>query len=286
MAKSERLDEIRRTAAAGGGEERIQQQRAKGKLTARERLDLLVDEGCFTELDAFVMARPTELRTRRRARPGRRRGHRLRPRRRPRVYVFSQDFTVFGGSLSEAHAEKICKVMDLAMKTARRSSGSTTPAARASRKASCPSAATPRSSCATRWRPASCRRSARSWGPAPAARFTRPRSPTSSFMVEGTSYMFVTGPDVVKTVTHEDVDFEELGGAMTHTREQRRRALRGRDDEVVAVLQIRATAGVPAVEQRGRSAARREPTDPPDREDPRSTRSSPTIRTSPTTCTA
>src|SRR5207237_1283926 len=114
---TDRLGEMRAKASLGGGEQRIAQQHAKGKLTARERIDLVLDEGSFTELDAFVLARPTELipddervmgdgvvtgfgRIDGRA-----------------VYIFSQDFTVFGGSLAEAHAEKICKVMDLAVKT-------------------------------------------------------------------------------------------------------------------------------------------------------------------------
>src|SRR5919201_1585267 len=116
MKTTDRLSEMRAKAALGGGEQRIGQQHAKGKLTARERVDLLLDDGTFTELDAFVLARPTELI------PDDERvmgegvitgfGHidgRL-------VYVFSQDFTVFGGSLAEAHAAKICKVMDLAVR--------------------------------------------------------------------------------------------------------------------------------------------------------------------------
>src|SRR5437867_772228 len=116
MKATDRLDDMRRRAALGGGEERIQQQHAKGKLTARERVELLVDEGSFVEIDAFVVARPSELvRDEERVMGdgvitgfGRIDG-RL-------VYVFSQDFTVFGGSLAEAHAGKICKVMDLAVR--------------------------------------------------------------------------------------------------------------------------------------------------------------------------
>src|SRR5256885_13589576 len=117
MRTTDRLSEMRAKAALGGGEQRIAQQHAKCKLTARERIDLLLDEGSFTELDAFVMARPSELI----ADEERAMGDgvvtgfgqidgRV-------VYIFSQDFTVFGGSLAEAHAAKICKVMDLAVKT-------------------------------------------------------------------------------------------------------------------------------------------------------------------------
>src|SRR5438067_12236509 len=108
---------MRATASLGGGQQRIAQQHAKGKLTARERIDLVLDEGSFSELDAFVLARPTELIADDERVMGDgvvtgfgRIDGRL-------VYIFSRDFTVFGGSLAEAHAEKICKVMDLAVKT-------------------------------------------------------------------------------------------------------------------------------------------------------------------------
>src|SRR2546430_15885691 len=117
MRTTDRLSEMRAKAAQGGGDERIAQQHAKGKLTARGRIDLVLDEGSFTELDAFVLARPTELI----ADDERVMGDgvvtgfgRIDGR---VVYIFSQDFTVFGGSLAEAHAAKICKVMDLAVKT-------------------------------------------------------------------------------------------------------------------------------------------------------------------------
>ncbi|HYT33292.1 MAG TPA: carboxyl transferase domain-containing protein, partial [Thermoanaerobaculia bacterium] len=117
MKTTDRLQEMRAKASLGGGDQRIAQQHAKGKLTARERIDLVLDEGSFTELDAFVLARPTELI----ADDERVMGDGVvtgfgRIDGRP-VYIFSQDFTVFGGSLAEAHAEKICKVMDLAIKT-------------------------------------------------------------------------------------------------------------------------------------------------------------------------
>ncbi|HYU82852.1 MAG TPA: carboxyl transferase domain-containing protein, partial [Candidatus Polarisedimenticolia bacterium] len=117
MKTTDRLQEMRAKAAMGGGEQRIAQQHAKGKLTARERIDLVLDEGSFTELDAFVLARPTELipDDERVMGDGVVTGFgRIDGR---NVYIFSQDFTVFGGSLAEAHADKICKVMDLAVKT-------------------------------------------------------------------------------------------------------------------------------------------------------------------------
>src|SRR5438045_8614291 len=117
MKITDRLAELRAKASLGGGQRRIGQQHAKGKLTARERSDLVLDEGSFTELDAFVLARPTELIPDDERVMGDgvvtgfgRIGGRV-------AYIFSQDFTVFGGSLAEAHAQKICKVMDLAVKT-------------------------------------------------------------------------------------------------------------------------------------------------------------------------
>ena len=121
------------------------------------------------------------------------------------VYAFAQDFTVFGGSLSETNAAKIVKVMDLAMKMGAPIVGLNDSAARASRKACCRSAATPTSFSATRWRPAWSRRFPPSWARVRAAPSTRRRSPTSPSWCADSSYMFVTGPDVIKTVTHEDV---------------------------------------------------------------------------------
>src|SRR5437879_4948248 len=117
MRTNERLSEMRAKAALGGGEQRIAQRHAQGKLTARDRSDLVLDEGSFSERDAFVLARPTELIADEERVMGDgvvtgfgRIDERI-------VYIFSQDFTVFGGSLAEAHAQKICKVMDLAVKT-------------------------------------------------------------------------------------------------------------------------------------------------------------------------
>ena len=209
---------MRRKAALGGGEARIQQQHAKGKLTARERIDLLLDEGSFTELDAFVMARPSELI------PDDERvmgdgvvtgfGHidgRV-------VYVFSQDFTVFGGSLAEAHAAKICKVMDLAVKGgapiiglndsggARIQEGVVSLGGYADifLRNVLASGVVPQISAIL--------------GPCAGGAVYSPAITDFVAMVRDTSYMFVTGPNVVKTVTHEDVSFEELGGAEVHAR--------------------------------------------------------------------
>ena len=160
--------------------DRIARQHEAGKKTARERIELLLDKGSFAEMDRLVVHQSHDFGMDEQRIPGdgvvtgcgRIHG-------RP-VFVFAQDFTVFGGSLSEAYARKICKIMDLAHEDGHaRSSGSTTRAARASRRAWSRWPATPTSSCATRWPRASSRRSPRSWARAPAARCTRPPSPTS-----------------------------------------------------------------------------------------------------------
>jgi propionyl-CoA carboxylase beta chain len=233
---------MRRKSALGGGEERIQQQHAKGKLTARERIELLVDEGSFTELDAFVMARPTELV------PDADRvmgdgvvtgfGHvdgRL-------VYVFSQDFTVFGGSLAEAHAEKICKVMDLAVRNgapiiglndsggARIQEGVVSLGGYADifLRNVLASGVVPQISAVL--------------GPCAGGAVYSPAITDFVAMVRDTSYMFVTGPNVVKTVTHEDVTQEELGGADVHAKKSGVAHFEA-DDEVSCLALLRRLVG-------------------------------------------
>jgi propionyl-CoA carboxylase beta chain len=213
----ERLREMRLEAQLGGGAARIEQQHARGKLTARERLDLLLDPGSFVELDAFVMHRATDfgLDKQRYLGDGVVTGHgRIDGR---TVFVYSQDFTVFGGSLSEAHAEKICKVMDLAMKVgapiiglndsggARIQEGVVSLGGYADifLRNTMASGVVPQISLVM--------------GPCAGGAVYSPAITDVIVMVEGTSYMFVTGPDVVRAVTHEDVDRERLGGASVHT---------------------------------------------------------------------
>jgi len=215
----EKLEELRRLkdqATLGGGRKRIEAQHKKGKLTARERLDLLLDPGTFNELDMFAQHRTSDfgLAEQRYLGDGVVTGYgkvdgRL-------VYVFSQDFTVFGGSLSEAHAEKICKVMDLAMKNgapviglndsggARIQEGVVSLGAYADifLRNTLASGVIPQISAIL--------------GPCAGGAVYSPAITDFIFMVEGTSHMFVTGPNVVKTVTHEDVTFDQLGGATTH----------------------------------------------------------------------
>ena len=216
-AQIERLHELRDRSRLGGGQARIDKQHEKGKLTARERLELLLDPDSFVEFDAFVTHRSYDfgLEDQRILGDGVVTGHgkidgRL-------VFVFSQDFTVFGGSLSEAHAEKICKIMDLAMKVGapviglNDSGGARIQEGVASLggyadiflRNTMASGVIPQISLIM--------------GPCAGGAVYSPAITDFTMMVEGTSYMFVTGPDVVRTVTHEDVDFEHLGGASIHT---------------------------------------------------------------------
>jgi len=210
----ERLDAMRLASRAGGGEARVAKQHDAGKLTARERLALLLDPDSFVELDAFVTNRDATA-SEAFLGDGVVTGHGEIDGR--TVFVFSQDFTVFGGSLSEAYAEKICKVMDLAMKVgapiiglndsggARIQEGVVSLGGYAEifLRNVLASGVVPQISVIL--------------GPCAGGAVYSPAITDFTVMVEGTSYMFVTGPGVVKTVTHEDVDAEFLGGATTHT---------------------------------------------------------------------
>jgi propionyl-CoA carboxylase beta chain len=205
-------------ALLGGGEKRIEAQHKKGKLTARERIELLLDEGTFEEIGKFVMHRSKDFGLDKEyyLGDGVVTGYgtiagRL-------VYVFAQDFTVFGGSLSETYAEKICKIMDMAMKNgapviglndsggARIQEGVNSLAGYADifYRNTLASGVIPQISAIM--------------GPCAGGAVYSPALTDFVMMVENTSYMFVTGPNVVKTVTHEDVSSEELGGAMTHAK--------------------------------------------------------------------
>ncbi|MFN7935273.1 MAG: acyl-CoA carboxylase subunit beta [Bryobacteraceae bacterium] len=214
-----RLEEVRRrhqTAEAGGGEERRKRQHAEGKLSARERIELLLDEGTFEELDKLVRHRCRDFGMEDQVIDGdgfvTGYGYihgRL-------AYVFAQDFTVFGGSLSETNAKKICKVMDLALKNgapiiglndsggARIQEGVLSLGGYADifLRNTLASGVVPQISAIL--------------GPCAGGAVYSPAITDFVFMVDQTSYMFVTGPDVIKTVTHEDVTKERLGGAMTH----------------------------------------------------------------------
>jgi propionyl-CoA carboxylase beta chain len=212
-----RLDEKRARARLGGGEKRIAIQHAKGKLSARERIELLLDEGTFEEWDMFVEHRCTDFGMAAESVPGDGvvTGYGMVNGR--LVFVFSQDFTVFGGSLSEAHAEKICKVMDHAIKVgvpviglndsggARIQEGVASLGGYADvfQRNVLASGVIPQISLIM--------------GPCAGGAVYSPAMTDFIFMVKDSSYMFVTGPEVVKTVTHEEVTAEELGGAISHT---------------------------------------------------------------------
>jgi len=220
MATDSQFDELRKLkerAKLGGGLERIETHHKRGRLTARERLDLLLDKGSFREVDAFVTHRTTDFGL------GQQQyladsvvtgwgtiAGRL-------VFVFSQDFTVFGGSLGEVHSEKICKIMDMAMKSgapviglndsggARIQEGVVSLGGYADifLRNTLASGVIPQISAIM--------------GPCAGGAVYSPALTDFIFMVKNSSYMFVTGPDVVKSVTHEDISFEDLGGASVHS---------------------------------------------------------------------
>ena len=212
-----KLDAQRRRARQGGGKARVAAQHKKGKLTARERIELVLDSGSFEEWDMFVEHRCRDFSMDEKTIPGDGvvTGYgdingRL-------VFVYSQDFTVFGGSLSEPHAEKICKIMDQAMKVgapviglndsggARIQEGVASLAGYAEvfQRNVLASGVIPQISVIM--------------GPCAGGAVYSPAMTDFIFMVRESSYMFVTGPDVVKTVTHEQVSLEDLGGSDTHT---------------------------------------------------------------------
>jgi propionyl-CoA carboxylase beta chain len=216
-SKTQRLSEMKAQSRMGGGADRIEVQHKKGRLTARERLDLLLDKGSFREVDAFVVHRTHDFGLDKQkfmsdsvvtgwgTIDGR------------LVYVFSQDFTVFGGSLGEVHAEKICKIMDMAMKNgapviglndsggARIQEGVVSLGGYADifLRNTMASGVIPQISAIM--------------GPCAGGAVYSPALTDFIFMTRNSSYMFVTGPDVVKTVTHEEVTQEELGGASVHS---------------------------------------------------------------------
>ncbi len=219
MQKDPKIKELRDKRAEGrlgGGEARIESQHKRGRLTARERLDLFLDKGSFREVDAFVEHRTTDFGLEERKFLGDSVvtgwgtvDGRL-------VYVFSQDFTVFGGSLGEVHAEKVCKIMDMAMKNgapviglndsggARIQEGVVSLGGYADifLRNTMASGVIPQISAIM--------------GPCAGGAVYSPAITDFIFMVRNSSYMFITGPEVVKTVTHEEVTFEELGGANVH----------------------------------------------------------------------
>jgi propionyl-CoA carboxylase beta chain len=222
----DQLEARRKAARLGGGERRIANQHAKGKLTARERLEILLDEGSFEEYDMYVTHRATDFGMAESRIPGDgvvtgwgTINGRL-------VYVFSQDFTVLGGSLSETHAQKICKIMDMAARN-----GAPVIGLNDSGGARIQEGVASLAGYAEVFR-----RNAEVSGVIP--QIYSPAMTDFTFMVRDSSYMFVTGPDVVKTVTNEIVTAEELGGAKTHTTKSSV-ADGAFDNDIEALLRIR-----------------------------------------------
>jgi propionyl-CoA carboxylase beta subunit len=261
-----RLKDLQRRAALGGGEERLQRQRDAGKLTARERVALLFDADTFEELDAFVTHRCRDFGMEEQIVPGDgvvagygRVNGRL-------TYAFAQDFTVFGGSLSETNAAKIVKIMDLAMKMgapviglndsggARIQEGVLSLGGYADifLRNTLASGVVPQISAIM--------------GPCAGGAVYSPAITDFTIMVKGTSYMFITGPDVVRTVTHEQMTKEELGGAMTHN-EKSGVAHFAVDDDQAAILLIRELLSF-MPNNNVDDPPRRATDDPSDREDP------------------
>jgi len=259
------LERKRARARLGGGEKRIATQHGKGKLTARERIEILLDPGSFEEWDMFVEHRSTDFGMAKQKIPGDGvvTGYgvingRL-------VFVFSQDFTVFGGALSEAHAEKICKIMDQAMKVgapviglndsggARIQEGvaSLGGYAEVFQRNVTASGVIPQISLIM--------------GPCAGGAVYSPAMTDFIVMVKDSSYMFVTGPEVVKTVTHEEVTAEDLGGALTHTTRSGVADL-AFDNDVDAIQYVRRLFNFLPLNNRERPPVRRSG-DPTDREE-------------------
>src|SRR3989440_13560 len=260
----DQLETKREQARLGGGQKRIDAQHKKGKLTARERIELLLDDGTFEEWDMFVEHRCTDFGMENSKIPGDGvvTGYGMINGR--LVFVFSQDFTVFGGALSETHAEKICKIMDQAMKVgapviglndsggARIQEGVASLGGYADvfQKNVLASGVIPQVSLIM--------------GPCAGGAVYSPAMTDFIFMVKDSSYMFVTGPDVVKTVTHETVTHEELGGALTHTQRSGVADLAFEND-VEALIELRRFVDFLPSSNRA-LAPRREATDPRDRQ--------------------
>jgi len=263
--KIEKLRELREEAKLGGGQERIDRQHAKGKLTARERLDLLLDEGSFQELDMFVTHRCTDFGMEKN-RPlgdsvvtgwgtidGR------------LVYVFAQDFTVFGGSVSRAHGEKICKVIDLAMKNGAPVIGiNDSGGARIQEgvdslwaygeiftRNTLASGVIPQISVIM--------------GPCAGGAVYSPAITDFIFMVRETSHMFITGPDVIRAVTREEVTHEALGGAAAHSVKSGVAHFMGADEPQTLAMVRRLLSFLP--QNNMEDPPRVEPTDDPGRVD-------------------
>jgi len=214
--KIKRLEELNARAELGGGTERIQRQHASGRLTARERIELLLDPGTFVEMDKFVLHRCTDFGADKQKIPGDGviTGHGKIDGR--QVFLFAQDFTVFGGSLSGAFAEKVCKVMDLAAKVGAPFIGLNDGAGARIQEGVVSLGGYGNVFLRNVLQSGVIPQISAIMGPCAGGAVYSPAMTDFIIMVKNTSNMFITGPDVVKTVTHEEVTTEQLGGAMTH----------------------------------------------------------------------
>src|SRR5512147_350522 len=260
------LEEKRAAARAGGGQRRVDAQHAKGRLTARERIEVLLDPDSFEEWDMFVEHRSHDFDMAGQKIPGDGVVTGYGTVNGKLVFVFSQDFTVFGGSLSDAHAEKMCKIMDQAMNVgapviglndsggARIQEGVASLAGYADvfQRNVLASGVIPQISLVM--------------GPCAGGAVYSPAMTDFIFMVKDSSYMFVTGPDVVKTVTHETVTHEQLGGAVTHSQKSGVADLAFEND-VEALLQLRRFIDLVPSSNRERAPSRETP-DSIDRDEP------------------
>jgi propionyl-CoA carboxylase beta chain len=251
----DRLEDRRAEARLGGGARRIEAQHAKGKLTARERVEVLLDEGSFEEFDLFVTHRCIDFGMEETKYPGDGVVTGWGTINGRQVYVFSQDFTVFGGSLSETHAQKICKIMDMAVQNgapvigindsggARIQEGVMSLAGYAEvfQRNIMASGVVPQISLIM--------------GPCAGGAVYSPAMTDFIFMVRDSSYMFVTGPDVVKTVTNEIVTAEELGGARTHTSKSSV-ADGAFENDLVALMEVRRLVDFLPLSNRGKPPVR------------------------------
>jgi propionyl-CoA carboxylase beta chain len=262
-SKLDRLLQRKKLAEEGGGPARVERQHEAGKWTARERVEFFLDDGTFEEFDQLVVHRSRDFGLERQLYPGDGvvTGHGLVDGR--RVFVFAQDFTVFGGSLSETHAEKICKVMDTAMRVgapvvglndsggARIQEGVVSLGGYADifLRNTLASGVVPQISCIM--------------GPCAGGAVYSPAITDFNVMVKNTSYMFITGPDVIRTVTHEDVSKEELGGADTHNSVSGVAHFAADSDEHALLLVRELLSFIPSNNME--DAPRVETSDPPDR---------------------
>src|SRR3954467_8524701 len=269
-AKISKLDQLRereQQAELGGGAARVEKQHTAGKMTARERVEFLLDEDSFEEFDKLVVHRSKDFGLEKQLFPGDGvvTGYGMIDGR--KVFVFAQDFTVFGGSLSETHAEKICKVMDLAMKVgapiigmndsggARIQEGVVSLGGYADifLRNTLASGVVPQISCIM--------------GPCAGGAVYSPAITDFNIMVKDTSYMFITGPDVIKTVTHEEVTKERLGGAVTHNSVSGVAHFAADSDEHALRIARRLLSFVPS--NNLEDPPRVEASDPIDREEPK-----------------